>query len=437
MSWSTGYDFYWGGIAINGDKLYAGTNQTITQTDLNTGTIINTSWATGFNQLGYVIVYNNFLYAADISTITTPSTIYKIDTTIPNPVPQVFFNTSLNNPVGLVVNGGYLYVANSGADSISKISMSDPNGDNNVNWVQNSLITNPVGLYINNNVMYVTSTGSSGGGNTICTINMTTLAVNVVVVSNDVILGIVGDGTNIYAADLNNGNIQQLDLNGNVINSAWANVSPNSDGLCINGSDLYASNDGTGGAGVIYKFSLNGSPPQQSVACFKEGTKILTDNGYKPIQDLRKGDLVRTLNHGYKPINMIGKREMQHSASKSYRIKNQLYTCSSKEYPQIFEDLVITGCHCILVDDFKDEQQKEKTREVNGNIYITDNKYRVPACIDERTSVYKSPGNYTIYHIALDNDNYYMNYGIFANGLLVESCSKRYLKELSNMVLIN
>ena len=29
-----------------------------------------------------------------------------------------------------------------------------------------------------------------------------------------------------------------------------------------------------------------------------------------------------------------------------------------------------------------------------------------------------------------------MNYGIYANGLLVETCSKRYLKELSNMNFI-
>ena len=33
-------------------------------------------------------------------------------------------------------------------------------------------------------------------------------------------------------------------------------------------------------------------------------------------------------------------------------------------------------------------------------------------------------------------ENYYGNYGIWANGLLVETCSKRYLKELSGMALI-
>jgi len=89
-----------------------------------------------------------------------------------------------------------------------------------------------------------------------------------------------------------------------------------------------------------------------------------------------------------------------------------------------------------LVENFISEEQKQKVIEVNGNIYVTDNKYRLPACADPRTSVYETPGTYTIYHLALENDDYYMNYGIYANGLLVETCSKRYLKELSNMTFI-
>ena len=31
---------------------------------------------------------------------------------------------------------------------------------------------------------------------------------------------------------------------------------------------------------------------------------------------------------------------------------------------------------------------------------------------------------FTIYNFALENDNYYSNYGVYANGLLVESASK-------------
>ena len=170
--------------------------------------------------------------------------------------------------------------------------------------------------------------------------------------------------------------------------------------------------------------------------CFKEDTKILTDQGYKLIQDLRKGDLVKTLLHEYKPIDMIGKRDIVHSASKE-RVKDQLYQCSQDHFVEVFEPLILTGCHSILVDDFTSEKEKEKSIEVNcGYLCVTDNKYRVPACVDERTEVYEIPGTYTIYHLALENDDYYMNYGIYANGLLVESCSKRYLKELSNMELI-
>jgi len=175
------------------------------------------------------------------------------------------------------------------------------------------------------------------------------------------------------------------------------------------------------------------SPPPPP--CFKSGSKILTDQGYKLVDDLRKGDFVKTLLHGFKPIVMIGKRDIVHIVSED-RIKEQLYKCSSSEYPELLEDLILTGCHSILVDKFVSEEQKNKTIEVNGRIFVTDKKYRLPACADERASIYELPGTYTIYHLALEHDDYYMNYGIYANGLLVESCSKRYLKELSHMELI-
>ena len=96
-----------------------------------------------------------------------------------------------------------------------------------------------------------------------------------------------------------------------------------------------------------------------------------------------------------------------------------------------------TGCHSILVDEFNiDNDEENKTIDLLGKIYVTDKKYRLPACIDERTQVYDKKEIHKIYHIALENDNYYGNYDIYANGLLVESCSKRYLKEYSNMSLI-
>ena len=183
----------------------------------------------------------------------------------------------------------------------------------------------------------------------------------------------------------------------------------------------------------IATYYLNAYP--NTIVCFKEDTKILTDKGYIPIQDLRNGDLVKTLLDDYKPIYMIAKREIYHSALEE-RIKDQLYKCTNEKYPEIFEDLVITGCHSVLVNSFKDDNQREQTSKMLGQVYVTDEKYRLPICLDEKASVYEKEGSYTVYHIALENENYTWNYGIFANGLLVESCSKRYLKERSGMTVI-
>ena len=110
---------------------------------------------------------------------------------------------------------------------------------------------------------------------------------------------------------------------------------------------------------------------------------------------------------------MIGKKEIHHQ---EYQIKDQLYVCTKENYPDIMEDLV--------------------ANLQNGTIYVTDDHYRLPACLDEKALVYEPEGIYTIYHLALDHDNYYMNYGIYANGLLVESCTKNYLERLSRMTII-
>jgi hypothetical protein len=135
----------------------------------------------------------------------------------------------------------------------------------------------------------------------------------------------------------------------------------------------------------------------------------------------------------YKPIEFVGKSRMSHKAT-SQRISDQLYLLSKDKYPELLDDLVITGGHSILVDSFKNDE-KENTIKVLGKIYVTQNKYRLPACVDDRTTVYEPEGEYTIYHIALENESDAMNYGIYANGLLVETCSKRFLKYCSNMSL--
>jgi hypothetical protein len=180
----------------------------------------------------------------------------------------------------------------------------------------------------------------------------------------------------------------------------------------------------------LYGDSINYS----EYTCFKEDTKILTDKGYVPVQELKNGDLVQTLNDGYKAISVIGKQEMYHNISEENK-RNQLYKYSSDKYPEIFEDLVITGGHSILLDSLNEEEIKKQHEWISESDLLIDNKYRMLAFLDEKSVTYEPAGLYTIYHLALEGD-YNKNYGIYANGLLVEACSQQYLKEESNMSLI-
>jgi hypothetical protein len=204
----------------------------------------------------------------------------------------------------------------------------------------------------------------------------------------------------------------------------------------IFGQNLLGSYTGEPGGSNIWFISMiitSGSPP---LPCFRRGTQILTSTGYRPIEDLRRGDLIKTSHHNYQRVTMIGSKEIQVKPSHE-RVKDQLYRLTREKYPEIFDDLIITGCHSILVDKFIDNDQREKTKEVLKKIYVTDGMYRLPACVDMRAEIYMDDAPTVIYHMALEHPDIYMNYGVYANGLLVETCSKRYLKELSHMLLID
>jgi len=173
-----------------------------------------------------------------------------------------------------------------------------------------------------------------------------------------------------------------------------------------------------------------------AIPCFLEGSKMLSlvegEETYVPIENLRKGDLIKTIRHGYKKVELIGKGNIINPANNE-RSEDRLYKCSPSKYPELTEDLYITGFHCILVDTLTDVE-REKTMKHMGDIFVTDNKYRLIACVDERAEPWCSEGNYTIWHVALENTDERMNYGIYANGgLLVESCSINFLKNHTNM----
>jgi hypothetical protein len=179
-------------------------------------------------------------------------------------------------------------------------------------------------------------------------------------------------------------------------------------------------------------------PEPEPIPCFREDTNILCyineKEIYVKVQDILPGMRVKTLKCGYLLVDMIGKKKLNNPGHHS-RIPNRIYKCTKENYPEIIDDLFITGHHSILVDEVS-EKQREEIQDLYGYVYVTDDKYRLPCFLDMKSEVVEKEESVIIFHIALENNDYYSNYGIYANGLLVESCSKRYLKELSNMVLI-
>ena len=431
-----------------------------------------------------MIAYNGYLYVCCNRYPITYSYIIKINLEDPSSYSNWFtFSLTNQSPFGITTDGTYIYVVVNNnnylvadLNKISKINISNPSGqDTNLDWAilqsyriearsivilngsiyvvyrypnkiakfdynnpsvkddnwftqqTPQVIDSPRGLTTDGTYLYVSSYNSSPFACRISPIDKSYLPVYLPYA----IYGSITYINNYIYVSYDN-SIGKISTDLSYKNDTWAtNNIKFPTGIARDNTYLYSTNtdlvDST--KFNIVRIEINNIP------CFNHDTKILTNKGYVPVQDLRKGDLVKTLLNDFKPIHMIGFSEITQTLTTDL-IKNQLYKCTKEQYPELFEDLIITGCHSILVDYITDEQSKN-INDLLGDIYVTDRKYRLPACLDEKTIIYEELGNHKIYHFALENDNYYMNYGVYANGLLVETCSQRYLKELSNMNMID
>ena len=207
-------------------------------------------------------------------------------------------------------------------------------------------------------------------------------------------------------------------------------------GVYENGYDLTAI---TYDVGIysIHLYPANLYPGQ--VPCFLEGTEILCQvdgaEKYLPIERLTPGTLVKTSRDGYKKVVLSGKGPVENPGHEE-RIEKRLYKCSPENYPELTKDVYLTGRHAILVDNLSPDEL-EKTMENLGKIYLTDDKCRLLTCIDERAKPWASAGSYTIWNLALEHENEVMNYGVYASGLLVETCSKNILRTKTNMTIFS
>jgi hypothetical protein len=177
--------------------------------------------------------------------------------------------------------------------------------------------------------------------------------------------------------------------------------------------------------------AFNSQPSfNNGVICFLTGTKILcfqdSKTQYINVENLKEGTLVRTLKHGYLPITMIGCRMIGSSVNNDPF--ERLYCYPKEKSPHLLEDLYITGGHSVLVDTLS-TQQEENIRDSFGRLFVTDQKYRLMACFCSEMEPVTIESNQYIWHFSLPHENKFFAHGVYANGLLVESCPEHIMEK--------
>ena len=166
--------------------------------------------------------------------------------------------------------------------------------------------------------------------------------------------------------------------------------------------------------------------PISDPTCFNEGTKILCLNKnleeeYIPIENLKKGDLVKSYKHGYRKIDLIGKNTLVNNPSK---FSECMYKMEKTEENGLLEDLIVTGGHAILVDELG--EHADENNKIFGETPKIDGKYLLLSCVSKNFTKIEDTTSYTYYHLTLENnDNDEERFGIWANGILTETPSKK------------
>lgn len=162
---------------------------------------------------------------------------------------------------------------------------------------------------------------------------------------------------------------------------------------------------------MLEDFLLSAAP------CFDESTKILCLRDDKEeqvlVSELKKGDLVVTYKHGALPILKIGKATLLFNSNPDYR--QTMYRL--KKTDEMTDDLLVTGRHGILLDDWSTHVTEEsRSHEPHTKI---DDKVLLSAGYCNLFTAEKEPKTHTIYHFALEGEQ--RRYGIYANGALMET----------------
>ena len=245
--------------------------------------------------------------------------------------------------------------------------------------------------------------------------------------SNNVGYGLAIKDGYIYCAS--EGGVQRLikvRLSDGLTDENWAITDSGPLGVVISGNYIYESNSN---ANTVWQINLD-------APCFNKGTKILCLNKmmeeeYIPIEDLKKGDLVKSYLHGYRKIDSIGSNKMINNPE---HFNLSMYKMAKTDENGLIEDLIVTGGHSILVDELGEIYAENEIR-FKGTIPKIDDKFFLLCSLSKDFTQLTDTDEYTYYHLVLENNgNNDERFGIWANGVLSETISKKQFNEYEQIL---
>jgi len=165
--------------------------------------------------------------------------------------------------------------------------------------------------------------------------------------------------------------------------------------------------------------------------CFDESTEILCLNEnleeiYVPISELKVGDFVKSFKHGFRRISVIYKNSLSNNI-------NDFHSCMflMPKNETMTKDLIVTGGHSILVDNMTDDEFVKNNAYFKNITPKIDDKHLLLAAASDKFTALDNDNEYTFYNFSLENEgDDEARYGVWANGVLVETPSKQFLKDI-------
>lgn len=164
---------------------------------------------------------------------------------------------------------------------------------------------------------------------------------------------------------------------------------------------------------------------------FLEGTKItcrtpIGEEVQANVESLRPGDMVKTLNNGFMPVRVTSFITLSTPYAEDYGCLYQM----SNPY------ICLASRQCTLVDEISDEIRLAIIQKV-GYYNLADGMNKIPAFLDPRFSAIVQTQDLNVWYFSLEAEDGAQTYGIYANGILVESVSLSAFRSIGMRPLAN